>query len=323
MLNDAAVIHTVVWDPTEPTATRPLLLQTPSGCYTYGFDHAKNVTELFDSSGGTLAAAYDYAPFGAPLLATGPAAALNPFRFSSEVWDGTLGLVQYLYRPLNPFDGRFINRDPIGERGGLNLYAIVGNNPVNRWDYLGMSFWNCCDDCKETIIDSTEIRVFPASHKDRYLRTLEHSQSLLDALGAGGRGSDVADLAMSMTSLSGLLLSAAKIAINRGMNAGADDALNNGLHRLRSNLDGAYGMAAGYLATVTVKYRPCDTNKTCWKLRSYKTWGSFKTKTDTTPGNYNADPAYQEFNGYRLPDEQKTFNDVIKNTLKEVIDGLP
>jgi hypothetical protein len=34
--------------------------------------------------------------------------------------------------------GRFINRDPIEEQGGLNLYAFVRNNAVNAWDYLGM-----------------------------------------------------------------------------------------------------------------------------------------------------------------------------------------
>jgi hypothetical protein len=35
--------------------------------------------------------------------------------------------------------GRFINKDPIEEQGGLNLYGFVRNNGVNRWDYLGMS----------------------------------------------------------------------------------------------------------------------------------------------------------------------------------------
>ena len=32
----------------------------------------------------------------------------------------------------------FLNRDPIEEAGGLNLYGFVGNDPVNRWDYLGL-----------------------------------------------------------------------------------------------------------------------------------------------------------------------------------------
>jgi hypothetical protein len=35
--------------------------------------------------------------------------------------------------------GRFVNRDPISESGGLNLYGFVGNDAVNRWDYLGMT----------------------------------------------------------------------------------------------------------------------------------------------------------------------------------------
>ena len=39
----------------------------------------------------------------------------------------------------NPKHGRFINRDPIGEAGGLNLYEAFGGDPVNRWDFLGLS----------------------------------------------------------------------------------------------------------------------------------------------------------------------------------------
>ena len=145
MLNNAALIHAAVWDPTEPAATRPLLLQTPSGWFTYSFDQAKNVTELFDSAGG-IAAAYDHGPFGEDMASTGSAAGLNPFRFSSEVWDGALGLVYYNWRHYNPLDGRFISRDPIGEQGGLNLYGFVGNDPVNRWDLLGRSSGKaCCD----------------------------------------------------------------------------------------------------------------------------------------------------------------------------------
>ena len=136
MLNAAAVIHTIVWDPTEPTATRPLLLSTPEGWFTYGFDQVKNVSELFDSSGGTVAT-YDYSPFGEIIAATGTAAATNPIRFSSEIWDVSLGLVQYNYRPYNPPDARFINRDPIEEEGGLNLYVVAGNATINLWDYLG------------------------------------------------------------------------------------------------------------------------------------------------------------------------------------------
>jgi hypothetical protein len=33
--------------------------------------------------------------------------------------------------------GRWLSRDPIGEDGGVNLYAFVGNDGVNGWDHLG------------------------------------------------------------------------------------------------------------------------------------------------------------------------------------------
>ncbi|MCF7689348.1 MAG: RHS repeat-associated core domain-containing protein [Cephaloticoccus sp.] len=46
--------------------------------------------------------------------------------------------VCYGHRYYSPSLGRFINRDPIEEQGGVNLYSFVGNNPVNGYDYLGM-----------------------------------------------------------------------------------------------------------------------------------------------------------------------------------------
>ena len=41
-------------------------------------------------------------------------------------------------RYYSPSLGRFINQDPSGEQGGLNLYAFCRNKGVNAWDYLGM-----------------------------------------------------------------------------------------------------------------------------------------------------------------------------------------
>lgn len=41
--------------------------------------------------------------------------------------------------------GRWLNRDLIEERGGVNLYGFVGNDAVNQWDLLGMKT------CKEKI----------------------------------------------------------------------------------------------------------------------------------------------------------------------------
>jgi hypothetical protein len=44
----------------------------------------------------------------------------------------------YGYRYYDPVTGRWPSRDPIGERGGLNLYAFVGNDGANYWDYCGL-----------------------------------------------------------------------------------------------------------------------------------------------------------------------------------------
>jgi hypothetical protein len=56
--------------------------------------------------------------------------------------DGETGLVYYGMRYYLPQLGRFISRDPIEELGGVNLYAFCGNDGTNRFDYLGMNFWD-------------------------------------------------------------------------------------------------------------------------------------------------------------------------------------
>lgn len=38
----------------------------------------------------------------------------------------------------NPQSGRWLSRDPIEERGGMNLYQQVANNTINRNDSLGL-----------------------------------------------------------------------------------------------------------------------------------------------------------------------------------------
>ena len=38
----------------------------------------------------------------------------------------------------NPEAGRWLNRDPIEERGGANIYGFVANDGINKWDYLGL-----------------------------------------------------------------------------------------------------------------------------------------------------------------------------------------
>jgi len=87
---------------------------------------------------GDIVAAYEYDAFGQTLRESGAYAANNPFRFSTKYTDNETGLVYYGHRYYSPSLGRFINRDPIGEQGGINLYAFVGNDPINGVDVLGL-----------------------------------------------------------------------------------------------------------------------------------------------------------------------------------------
>jgi RHS repeat-associated protein len=100
-----------------------------------------NVTGLVPTSGpqaGQLIARFDYDPFGNRITNTGPDVDLCPFGFSSKYTDSETGLVDFGLRIYSPTLGRWPSRDPIEEQGGINLYGMVGNDPVNRWDYLGL-----------------------------------------------------------------------------------------------------------------------------------------------------------------------------------------
>jgi len=116
-----------------------VMIQDSGNSYLPVYDGTGNVHGLLKASDGTLAACYEYDAFGKVLRESGAYAATNPFQFSTKYTDIETGLVYYGQRYFSPSLGRFINRDPIAESGGLNLYGFCGNNGVNGWDILGMT----------------------------------------------------------------------------------------------------------------------------------------------------------------------------------------
>ena len=121
-------------------------------------DANKNVSELIDSN-GTIQAHYEYSPFGKVTVFNGSYAIDNPYRFSSEVADDETGLVYYNYRYYSPELGRWLSSDPIREKGGVNLYAMVGNAPTTSWDWRGLGYFEL------TELDG-ETEVAPAYEKN-------------------------------------------------------------------------------------------------------------------------------------------------------------
>ncbi len=94
-------------------------------------------TPAYVSEAGEVVASYAYDAFGRTAAQSGPMADAFPFRFSTKYYDSETGLYYYGRRYYSPDLGRWINRDPIEEERGVNLYAFCGNNGVNRIDAMG------------------------------------------------------------------------------------------------------------------------------------------------------------------------------------------
>ncbi len=106
-----------------------------SGYPTY--DGNGNVSEYLDAAGTTIAH-YEYDAFGKTTVKIGTQADNFEHRFSTKLIESESGLYYYGYRYYDPATGRWPSRDPIEEQGGINLYGMVGNNLLDKWDYLGL-----------------------------------------------------------------------------------------------------------------------------------------------------------------------------------------
>ncbi|MBI3927279.1 MAG: RHS repeat-associated core domain-containing protein [Armatimonadetes bacterium] len=111
-------------------------IKTGGSWYYFLRDRLGSTQYLVDGA-GNVAASYTYDAWG---QATGGSFAVyNTFRFTGQQYDGIEGTYYLRNRYYYPGGiGRFLTRDPIGYDGGLNLYAYVGNNPVNFSDPSGL-----------------------------------------------------------------------------------------------------------------------------------------------------------------------------------------
>ena len=100
-----------------------------------------NITAYVDES-GSVVAEYTYDAFGATIAQSGGLADTFVHRFSTKYYDTETGLYYYCYRFYSPELHRWLNRDPIEEEGGLNLYAFCGNDG-NQVDLLGFQKCPC------------------------------------------------------------------------------------------------------------------------------------------------------------------------------------
>ena len=151
------------------------------------YDGNGNVSEYLDATGAAVAH-YEYDAFGNQITSATSGTKANDFahRFSTKFLDDETALYYYGYRYYDATVGRWINRDPIGERGGLNLYGFVYNEPNNWLDRLGWEPIDTSAATEEQIAEARRRRQkvindnsFEGKKKRRRLRKKLHP-SMLD-----------------------------------------------------------------------------------------------------------------------------------------------
>lgn len=121
------------------------------------FSNQVGSTELVTFADGAQAGRMRYTAFGEPLSATGGSALPRYGYAGAWGYEGgqasnspgyvldvaaEAGLLHVGARYYDPSVGRFLQRDPIGIRGGLNVYGYVNNSPTGLFDPTGHGFWD-------------------------------------------------------------------------------------------------------------------------------------------------------------------------------------
>jgi RHS repeat-associated protein len=111
-----------------------VLIKIESSTKTYFHkDRLGSVIAVTDASGDVLSS-MKYGPFGETPSLTG-----TPFGYTGQRYDSELQSYYYKARYYSPGIGRFLQPDPIGRGGGINLYSYVGNDAANRLDPSGLA----------------------------------------------------------------------------------------------------------------------------------------------------------------------------------------
>ena len=134
------------------------LVTRHSSLYFPTYDANGNISEYVATNGETVAH-YDYSPFGETLMQTGDLAASFTHRFSTKPWCPVTGLCEYQMRKYRPEIGRWLSRDPIGEKDSLMPYCYLRNSAIVLIDNRGLASWLSTKNFKVSSIGCAEFEL--------------------------------------------------------------------------------------------------------------------------------------------------------------------
>jgi RHS repeat-associated protein len=117
----------------------PLLSFTDSDFNSPNYLHADQQGSIVMVSGAGTPIINRYDEYGIPQSTN-----TGRFQYTGQAYLAELGLYYYKARIYSPTLGRFLQTDPIGYQGGINLYNYVGNDPVDHSDPAGTCTENTC-----------------------------------------------------------------------------------------------------------------------------------------------------------------------------------
>jgi len=119
-----------------PGIDEPLIMERSGVSFFYHVDGLGSVTEITDTL-GAVKQQYTYSSFGKIESQLDPNF-VQLYTFTSREFDPETGLYFYRARYYEASTARFLQQDPIGLAGGINVYAYVNANPINSGDPFGL-----------------------------------------------------------------------------------------------------------------------------------------------------------------------------------------
>ena len=187
-------------------------------------DNQGSVIAWSDGS-GTAGEAYTYGPYGEPVNWAG-----SRFRYTGQIAIPEAQLYHYKARAYDPLTGRFLQTDPIGYTGDLDLYAYVHEDPIDEADPTGECEPFCgaligavvgggLEVAKETLIDHRDFQHLDGGAIAR--------ETVIGAI-AGGTGAGIGALAEKGAALVATKVGAQVVgaAVKGGVTSGVSSALH-------------------------------------------------------------------------------------------------